>query len=337
MRYLKNVFIGAALSVLATNPSFAETTLRFASFEPPVAFLTKNVFTPWAARVSAASNDTINIKMFPGGTLGRSPAGQLKLVEDGVADIAWIIPGYTPGRFEEGTVGELPFLVQSSEAGSNAMWKLYEDGLLQGDYQKLKMIGIFTSFPNFIVSTKPVTTPGDMKGLNFRAPGPTLLNALKSLGAVPVGGITGPTIAESMSRGLIDGTLSQWGAINTFRIGEVANHYLELPLGATAMLVVMNKDKYESLPEEARAAIDAHSGAGFSDLFGKAFDGNVAAAEKIETTRSGVTVITPDADLTAEWRDAVRISTDEWIASTPNGQEIFDAFKGQLSAYPGAL
>ena len=186
MRYLKHLITGAAFAGLTATASLAETTLRFTSFEPPVAFLTKHVFTPWAERVSAASNGTLNVKMFPGGTLGRSPAQQLQLVEDGVADIGFVIPGYTPGRFQEGTIGELPFLVQSSEAGSNAMWTLYEDGLLQGDYQKFKMVAITTTYPNFIVSTKPVVNPGDMEGLNFRAPGPTLLSALEELGSVPV-------------------------------------------------------------------------------------------------------------------------------------------------------
>ncbi len=343
MRSIKTLVAGAtlagmtAIASLTPTESSAETTLRFASFEPPVAFLTKNVFTPWAERVSADSNGTINVKMFSGGTLGRSPAQQLKLVEDGVADIAWIIPGYTPGRFQEGTVSELPFLVQSSEAGSNAMWELYDAGLLQGDYQKFKMIGIFTSYPNFVASTKPVVEPADMEGLNFRAPGPTLLSALESLGSVPVGGITGPTIAESMNRGLIDGTLSQWGAISTFRIGEVASHYLEVPLGATAMLVVMNKDKYDSLPEEAKAAIDAHSGAVFSDIFGKAFDGHVASAGEKEMARDDITVVTADGDLLGKWRDAVSLSTQDWIAANDNGQAIYDAFKTGLGEYPDAF
>ena len=337
MRYFGKLITGAAFAGLVATASFAETTLRFTSFEPPMAFLTKQVFTPWAERVTAASNETIKVKMFPGGTLGRSPAQQLKLVEDGVADIGFIIPGYTPGRFQEGTVAELPFLVQSSEAGSNAMWQLYEDGLLQGDYRKLKMIAIATTYPNSIVSTKPVVKPSDMKGLKFRAPGPTLLSALEALGSVPVGGITGPTIAESMSRGLIDGTLSQWGAVSTFRIGEVAEHYLQVPLGATNLLVVMNLDKYNSLPDEAKAAIDQHSGAVFSDILGTGFDINVAAAAENEMARDGITVNTAEgADLEA-WRKAVATATEEWLASNENGQAIYDALQAGLAEYPGAF
>ena len=337
MRCLKHLITGTTLAGLTATASLADTTLRFTSFEPPVAFLTKNVFTPWAKRVSEASNGTLNVKMFSGGTLGRSPAQQLQLVEDGVADIGFVIPGYTPGRFQEGTIGEFPFLVQSSEAGSNAMWQLYKAGLLQGDYQKFKMIAITTTYPNFIVSTKPVVKPADMQGLNFRAPGPTLLSALESLGSVPVGGITGPTIAESMSRGLIDGTGSEWGAVTTFRIGEVAEHYLQVPLGATALIVVMNPDKYNSLSDEAKAVIDANSGAVFTDMWGKAFDQNVADAGEKELQRADITFNVAEGALLDEGRTAVSSATADWIAGNENGQAIFDAFKAALGGYPGAF
>ncbi|WP_205470458.1 hypothetical protein [Breoghania sp. L-A4] len=203
-------FAAALAATYAPSGARAET-LRLSSFEPPVAHVTAQIITPWAKDVSDASNGELDIKIFAGGTLGRNPAQQLKLVEDGVADIAWVIPGYSPGRFQEGTVGELPFLITDSASGSAAMWQLYEQGLLKGDYEKFKMLCICVSSVNFVAATKPVKVPQDMSGMNVRAPGPTMLSAIDALGAVPVGGITGPTVAEAISRGLIDATFAQWG------------------------------------------------------------------------------------------------------------------------------
>jgi TRAP-type C4-dicarboxylate transport system substrate-binding protein len=71
-----------------------------------------------------------------------------------------------------------------------------------------------------------------------------MLSAVDALGAVPIGGITGPTIAESISRGLIAGTFTQWDAVEIFRLGEVITHYSTAPLGATPMLIVMNKERH---------------------------------------------------------------------------------------------
>lgn len=327
------VALAAALAVaLCAVPAQAET-LRLSSFEPPIAHVTAKILTPWAKEVSDASNGELTIQIFAGGTLGRNPAQQIKLVEDGVADIAWVIPGYVPGRFQEGTVAELPFLVPNSTVGSAAMWEMYEKGLFKGDYDKFKMIGVLVSYPNFITSTKPVREPSDMEGQKFRAPGPTMLSAIDALGAVPVGGITGPTAAESLSRGLIDGTFTQWGAMETFRMGEVVKYCNIVPLGGTPMLVVMNKQKYEALSDTAKAAIDRFSGAAFSERFGKSFDQNVKEAREKIVSAYHPDVIEPDPALTAEWKAAVEIATTDWIANNPDGQAIYDAFAKALETH----
>jgi len=319
-------FLIATTAAVALGTTATAEILRFSSFEPPVAHVTKNVLTPWAEKVNAAAGGELDVQIFPGGTLGRNPAQQLKLVEDGVADIAWVIPGYTPGRFDQGTIGELPFLVPNGTVGSEAMWSMYEQGLFTGDYEKFKLIGIMTSFPNAVASTVEVRTPADMKGLNFRAPGPTMLGAINALDAVPVGGITGPGLAEAISRGLISGTFSQFGAIETFRVGEAIDYYLDLPLGATPMLIVMNQAKYDGLSDKAKAAIDQYSGKVFSEEFGKSFDQNVTEARGRVLAENDITLIEPDDALTQQWKDALAVSTTEWIASHENGQAIYDAF-----------
>ncbi|MFN3524713.1 MAG: TRAP transporter substrate-binding protein [Paracoccus sp. (in: a-proteobacteria)] len=335
MTHIRTAF-AVALVVGGASTVAAQETLRFASFEPQQALITAQILTPWAAEVSAASNGTLNVQMFPGGTLGRDPAQQLQLVEDGVVDIAWIIPGYMPGRFQQGTVTELPFLVTDSAAGSYATWQMVEQGLFTGDYEKFKMIGVTVSPTNFVAATQEIVEPSDMAGINFRAPGPTLLAAIEALGAVPVGGITGPGAAEAMSRGLIAGTSSQWGAIETFRIDEVATHYNTIPMGATPMLVVMNLARYEALPDEARAAIDALSGAVFSERFGKTFDdANAVTRARIEG-EGKARILDPDDELQARWQDAMSVATQQWIAQNEGGQAIYDAFSAALQDHPGS-
>jgi TRAP-type C4-dicarboxylate transport system substrate-binding protein len=322
---LRHFLISSAAAIAFGTTATAEI-LRFSSFEPPVAHVTKNILTPWAENVNAASGGELDVQIFPGGTLGRNPAQQLKLVEDGVADIAWVIPGYTPGRFDQGTIGELPFLVPSTTAGSGAIWSMYEQGLLGGDYEKFKLIGVMMSAPNGLASAAEIRTPADIKGVNLRAPGPTMLGAIDALGAVPVGGITGPGLAEAMSRGLISGTFTQFGAIETFRVGETMSYYLDLPLGATPMLIVMNQAKYDGLSDKAKAAIDQYSGKVFSDTFGQSFDQNVTEARERVLAANDITVIDPDDAMRKEWEDALAVSTTEWIAGHENGQALYDAF-----------
>lgn len=327
---LTNIVAAFALASAWASTSVAET-LRFSSFEPPVAFLTKTVFPAWADNVTAGSGGDVTIKMFPGGTLGRSPAQQLQLVADGVADIAFIVPGYNPGVFPGLTVGELPFTVTSSKAGSVAMWKLFEGGMLKGDFDKFKIIGLFTTAPQAIASKTKISVPADISGLNFRASSPTLLAALGKMGAVPVGGITAPTIAESISRGLIDGSFNEWNALKSFRIMSAVKNVLEVPMGTSPLMVVMNKAKFEGLSDKAKAAVDKFSGMAFSMAFGEAFDAqnNAVRADAVKAGKLNITQ--PDEAGMTAWKAAIQPSIDAWVAESDNGQAVRDAFLKAMS------
>lgn len=333
-----NRFIGAVIAATAVlgvsaAASADPITLRFSSFEPPQAFITSKILTPWAQRVTADSKGTLKIEMYPGGTLGRDPAAQLKLVIDGVADIAWIVPGYTPGRFDAATVVELPFIVHSAYAGSVASTRMYEKGLWKGGgFDDVKFLCVCANNPVFVNTTFPASKLDDIKGHKFRAAGPVSLNVIKSLGGVPIGGITGPQLAEAMSRGVIDGTLNEWNALQTFRVLDVAKNQIVLPLGSTSLMVIMNKAKYASLPADAKAAIDKNSGEAFAKVFGAKFDENNRAVHEMAKAdkKRTITVLT-DAQQ-APWRKAVQPAIDEWKKSTPDGERLLKAFSDEVAA-----
>jgi TRAP-type C4-dicarboxylate transport system substrate-binding protein len=328
--------LAAALAVVAgaaTAASADPITLRFSSFEPPQAFITSKILTPWAQRVTADSQGTLKIEMYPGGTLGRDPAAQLKLVMDGVADIAWIVPGYTPGRFDAATVVELPFIVHTAYAGSLAATRMFEKGLWKGGgFDDVKFLCVCANNPVFINTTFPATKLEDLKGHKFRAAGPVSLNVIKSLGGVPIGGITGPQLAESMSRGVVDGTLNEWNALQTFRVLDVAKNQIVLPLGSTSLMVIMNKAKYASLPAAAKAAIDKNSGEAFAKIFGKMFDQNNAAVHEAakKDKKRVITVIEPAQQ--KPWRDAVKPAIEQWKKSNPDGERMYKAFADEVAA-----
>lgn len=324
------IIAGAALTVAALSGPMSAETLRFSSFEPPVAFLTAKVFPAWAERVAEATNGDVTIEMFPGGTLGRSPAQQLKLVADGVADIAFVVPGYNPGVFPGVTVGELPFVVNSSEAGSKAMWSVYEQGLLEGAFDNYYIVGLFTTTPSSIATVEPVMMPEDTKGMNLRGSSPTLLASIEAIGGVAVGGIAAPTIAESISRGVIEGSFNEWNALKSFRIQEVVNHVLEVPMGTSPLMVVMNKARYEGLSEEARMAIDAVSGAAFAEAFGKAFDEEAGSARAAAIDEGRLSIVNPDQAALDAWRIASAPSIEGWLAEGPGRHALLDAFTAAL-------
>lgn len=323
----------AAVTVAATNALVDPITLRFSSFEPPQAFITSKILTPWAQRVTADSKGTLKVEMYPGGTLGRHPAAQLKLVMDGVADIAWIVPGYTPGRFDAATVVELPFIVHSAYAGSLASTRMYEKGLWKGGgFGDVKFLCVCANNPVFINTTFPASKLDDIKGHKFRAAGPVSLNVIKSLGAVPIGGITGPQLAESLTRGVVDGTMNEWNALQTFRVLDVAKNQIVLPLGSTSLFVIMNKAKYASLPPAAKAAIDKNSGEAFAKIFGKMFDQNNRAVYEAAKKDKKRVITILNAEQQKPWRQAVVPAVEHWKKSNPDGERMYKAFADEVAA-----
>ena len=48
------------------------------------------------------------------------------MVKDGIADMGFTSPGYTPGRFPLVSVAELPLLFKSGKGGSLAVMSLFD-------------------------------------------------------------------------------------------------------------------------------------------------------------------------------------------------------------------
>jgi TRAP-type C4-dicarboxylate transport system substrate-binding protein len=236
--------LGTTLGAVAPARAADPVKLKFSSFEPPMGNITANVLTPFAREASAGSGGTLQIDMYPGGTLGRNPTQQLKLVTDGVADIAWIVLPYTPGRFDDTEVVGLPF----------ALHRLYANGVLVG-FEGLKMLALAATPPVVIHGAQPVRLPADLKGRRVRVSGDHLSRVVEALGGAPVQ-LGGGQIAEGLSRGVVDMTLNNWGFVGDFKVNEVTSQHLDVPLGAVAVGVVMRKDRYDALPPQARAAID---------------------------------------------------------------------------------
>lgn len=163
--------------------------------------LIEDVLGPWTKQVNEALKGSLQVKLFPGGTLGRDPVQQYKLVRDRVVDIAYVVTGYTPGDFPDSTIFELPFLVESSLEGSLAHWRMHERGLVRG-YDRVKPLGLFSIPPQSIHANFKLTKIDDLKGQKIRSAGPYQSAAIELLGGTPVSGIPVSQAAEALSRGV---------------------------------------------------------------------------------------------------------------------------------------
>jgi len=320
----------ALLAAIAPLAAHAQTQkLKFSSFEPPTAALTSKVMVPWADEVSRSSAGALQIDMYAGGALGKNPLQQLKLVQDGVADIAWIIPGYTPGRFEDTDVVALPFATDNAVEASVALWRMFKRGEL-GGFDDLKVLALAATPPVKIHATTPVSSVGDMKGRKVRATGDILVRAVERLGAVPVT-LGGGQVAEALSRGVVDVTLNNWGFVADFKVNEVTSHHLTVPLGNVAVMIAMKKSAFDQLPPAAQAAIEKSSGEALSLRLGREFDRiETEYAQRIATSGRNKIVAPSEAERTA-WKAAVEPVIADWRKARPKNDELFRSFSAELA------
>ena len=101
---------------------------------------------PFVDAVNAEGKGLVTIKVYPDGALGQGGGRAAGLVLDGVADIAWVVPGQTPYRFPDNHLLELPGLFRDVREGTLAYTRLIAADALRG-YQDFFVIGAYTSAP----------------------------------------------------------------------------------------------------------------------------------------------------------------------------------------------
>lgn len=322
----------ATMATFCAAPAIVQSAdpvkLKFTSFEPPMANITSNVLTPLAKEATAASKGRLQIDMFAGGTLGRNPLQQLKLVTDGVADLGWVVLPYTPGRFDDTEIVGLPFVTSNATEASVALHRLYAEGALVG-FEGLKMLAVGATPPVVIHANKSVRLPADLKGKRVRASGDHLTRVIEALGGAPVQ-VGGGQIAESLSRGVVDMTLNNWGFVGDFKVNEVSSQHLDLPLGAVAVGIVMRQDRFDALPPEARSALEGASGEALARKLGQAFDRQEKEVRARVSASGKNTVTTPSEAEVVEWRKVIDPVNESWRMAKPRNQRIHAAFADHL-------
>jgi TRAP-type C4-dicarboxylate transport system substrate-binding protein len=305
-------FVFGQLFFLNLETVQAQTiNLKFAHFWSPVHNQHKNIIVPFAEQVGKLTNGKVKIKVYPGRALG-GPKQLPDAVKSGVADMALIYPFYIAGRYPRSSVLEMPFLFNSSVQGTKVIYDIY-DKYLAGDYPEYKMLWFFASPPLQLHSiTKPIKTLNDVKGMKLRAPSAYGTKLLKALGSNPVG-MPGPKIYMALEKGVIDGLLTVNSAITDLKLVDLIKYSTQLNIQSLFMAVIMNKKKYNSLPDDARRAIDQASGLPIGVKASEMYDEESMHGLKALNDSPKASVYTMPAGEKAAFSKAAKVIEKEWI------------------------
>lgn len=318
-KFLKSAAAAAivvsALGFASASAFAQEVTLRMHQFLPPQANVPAEILIPWAEQIGEASDGRIKVEVFSAMSLGGTPPQLMDQARDGVVDIVWTLPGYTPGRFPSVEVFELPFMMTNAEATSRAYWELFKSDMEESQFKGVKILATWVHGPGVVhAKGEGVRKLEDMQGKKLRGPTRVINGMLAELGAEPIG-MPVPAIPEALSKGVIDGTVIPWEVTPALKIAELVNTHTEFggdhALYTAAFVLAMNQAKYDSLPDDLKKVIDDNTGLEFSAFAGKtqaAFD---APSRKVAEATDNKIVQIEGGEL-QRWRDASQTVIDNW-------------------------
>ncbi len=320
----------AVILILAPARGWAEpVVLKLSFFTSDRSTVYECHVKPFVDAVNADGAGIIQIHVYFSGAISASQPEQPKLVLSGAADMALIVPGRTPENFPDSFVFALPGLFRNDEEASLAFTRLVEDNALQG-YSRFFVVGAHVSVAENIHSRKPIATISDLKGQRLRVNNEVEADVLKRLGAVPVV-LPLNRAMDSLSEGTIDGVVVDPSVLAEFGFSRLAqNHYL-LGLGAAPLALVMNREKFTSVPPRAQEIIRKYSGDWSAKQ--KAACSGAKAREVIAQLRAAPrrAVIDPSPADLATARAAYDAAIQAWTAASPHNRELIDKVTAALA------
>jgi TRAP-type C4-dicarboxylate transport system substrate-binding protein len=248
------IFCAIIISIFFMHVPAGATDLNLANFFPASHFMNTKVIKQWSEEVQKATGGKVKVTNFPGQTLLKAPETYDGVVA-GSADIGVSAFAYTRGRFPVMEGFELPGIYFGSCTATNlTAW----DGYMKFKPKELadtKVLWFYSVGPGILFTKKEVKTLADLKGLRLRGTGLTA-KSIEALGATPVA-MPMPEVYEALSKGVLDGNIAPPEVLKGWKQADVTDFITIVPPVYNGVhFCVMNLQKWNSLPEDVRKAID---------------------------------------------------------------------------------
>jgi len=206
----------------------------------------------------------------------------------------------------------------------------------------VKVLGLYVLPPYPIFTTgKKIQTVRDFRGLRMRTPSTTVGVALAKLGAVPLG-IPLNMIGDTIASGYVDAIAYGWDSVTTTKgaggkfLVDQLNVAIDARLAAPALMIVMNRAKWEAMPDDLKKIIEKHS----SDIaMGSARirEAQEAVTKKKLQNDPRITALTFNDEQRAELLRVTAPAVVEWKANMAklgiDGERLYTRAKELIQQY----
>jgi len=316
------------LALFATGARAEPIRLKLSFFTSDRELAFQAGIKPFVDAVNEEGAGLLEIEAFTRGVFGNL-AQQPDLVLQGTVDIAFVTPGLTPDKFPDQQVMQLPGLFRSATEATQVHNAMIEAGAFE-DLKPFKVIAGFVNYP-LPIHTKPrVTSLAELKGKRIRvnnAIEAKVLNALDALPQVmPINEVT-----DAMSHGQLDGAGVPLGPLFEFGMARLASYHYLLSLGAAPLLVLMNKSKFESLPDRAQEIIRKYSGGWLGTKYVERYEAHAESVlDQLRSNPRRVVTDPTEEDLKTAARVFAAVRSD-WLASSPSHRELYQAVQAHIA------
>ena len=303
-------FAALFIMFLFSSTVLAQTTLTYSIFFPATHAQAK-AGENWAKEIEKRTGGKVKINIFAGGSL--TPADQcFDGVVKGISDIGMSCFAYTRGRLPLLEALDLPMGYPSGMVAT----------LVANDFVKkmnpkelsdVKVLYLHAHGPGLLHTQKPVSSMADLKGMKIRSTGLSA-KIVENLGGVSVAMPQGGTY-EALQKGVVQGTLAPMETLKGWKQAQVIKYTTDCTnIGyTTAMFVVMNKKKWNSLPKDVQKVFDDVS-LEWIAVAGKAWDDADAEGYKYSAELGNKMIKLSDAE-EAKWEAAVKPVAESYIKS----------------------
>jgi len=244
-------------TVLVSSAASAEVLKLRLSVESTPGASTQHMLASFRDALKAELGDQVAIEYFDSGTLGDEIV-HMQQVRTGQLDVIPI--GSDAVQLDsKWAVFDIPFLFGSREDAAKVL-----DGdigrELDESFQKSAGLKVLSfgeiGFRNISNNVRPVRVPADLQGLKLRTPGSkTRIMSFQMLGASPIKMNIGE-VYLALQQGTVDGQENPLGNIRKWSWYEVQKYISMSRHVYTPITFVMNLDRYRSLSDSQRAAVD---------------------------------------------------------------------------------
>lgn len=341
----KNLAIGIATALVASQVQAADVTIRLAHLNPedPMQSHSGAMAAVFESLVEANSNGAIEVELFPNGQLGKD-AEVIDQVRSGLVESTISSAGGLAQHYPLVGVFDIPFAFPNIGVASRVITKdsSFGEKFVAGieDNTELKVLGLLDSggFFAFTNSKRPIKSVEDMDGLRIRTMTlPTHEAIISSLGGQPTA-LPWAEVYTALQTGVADGQMNPVPIIAFAKFDEVQNYLSITNHVITPYVWTMNEDFFNSLTPEHQylvnwaAEVATEAGRSMSRIIEASERGLPALAEKME-----VNVVPPaeQAKFAEMAQPAVRALIEEQYGT--DGTAMLDALLGSIEEETGAF